>query len=206
MQTLNRTYSWTSTNCHFFCFNGRSINSVSLHNGNGHKSVSRLPKQPLDKHCIEKPIFVVKGDEYCAVPLVVAIDLCFYFVSILLRYFDWLHTFMLQCAFLKTKMLHPSPADRRQVLYSTLPSPYNDHVSLYNDHFPLSYKKVTDSTESVNTLQTFRGAYRDFSIRLTQHASRKTLSKGKPLRLLRTNSSNSREIFQNTPWEYRLPR
>ena len=146
MQTQNRTYSWTSTNSHFLCFNGRSINSVwlSLNNGNGHKSVSRLPKQPLDKHCMEKPFFFVKGNEYCAVPLVVAIDLCFYFVSILLRYFDWLHTFMLQCAFLKTKMLHPLPPpplpERWQVLYSTLPSPYNDYVPLYNDHFPLSQR------------------------------------------------------------------
>ena len=139
MQTQNRTYSWTSTNSHFCCFNGRSINSVSLHIGNGHKSVSRLPK-----HCIEKPFifFFVKGDEYCAVPLVVAIYLCFYFVSILLRCFDWLHTFRLQCAILKTKMLHPlpSPPERWQVLYSTLPSPYNDHVPLYNDHFPLSQR------------------------------------------------------------------
>ena len=138
MQTQKRTYSWTSTNSHFFCFNGRSINSVSLNIGNGHKSVSRLPKQPLDKHWIEKPI--EKGNEYCAVPLVVAIDLCFYFVSILLRYFDWLHTFMLQCAFLKAKMLHPLPQERWQVLYSTLPSPYNDHVPLYKDHFPLSQR------------------------------------------------------------------
>ena len=32
-----------------FCFDGRPIDSVSLHNGNGHKSVFRLPKQYLDK-------------------------------------------------------------------------------------------------------------------------------------------------------------
>ena len=35
---------------------------------------------------------MVNGDENCAVPLAVAIDLCFYLVSILLKYFDWLHT------------------------------------------------------------------------------------------------------------------
>lgn len=33
----------------FFCLDGWSINSFSLHNGNGHKRVSRQPKQPLDK-------------------------------------------------------------------------------------------------------------------------------------------------------------
>ena len=45
-----------------------------------------------DEHCIQKPIFIVKGDENCAVPLTVTIDLCFYLVSISLKYFDWLHT------------------------------------------------------------------------------------------------------------------
>ena len=41
------------------------------------------------------------------------------------------------------------------------------------------YEKVTDSTESVNTLQTYRGAYRDLSIHVTLHESEKVLPKGK---------------------------
>ena len=74
---------------------------------------------------------MVKGDENCAEPLAFVIDLCFYFIEI--NYFDWFHNFMLQCAFLKTKMLHPSPPNthtpKDNRCYTTPSPPHNGHPS-----------------------------------------------------------------------------